>query len=149
MRRAELVFPSLILAVIAALLAYATVSYTWTALAFPLGAGLILCGMCIGEVATVMRACDRQLPPEIDAIDEAAPAPLSLTSVAWIFALGFFLYGLGFVAGPACYLLVCLRASRFSWPASTGIAAASVVVTWGFFIKIIGILLPIAPLWMG
>lgn len=150
MRRAELVFPFLILVVIAALLAYGAANYTWTALAFPLGAGLILCGMCIGELASVLRARGRQPVAEIDAIEVAeGPAPLAFASVAWIFALAIFLYGLGFVAGPACYLLIYLRASRFSWPVSAGIAAASVVVTWGFFIKIIGILLPIAPLWMG
>jgi hypothetical protein len=150
MRRAELVFPSLILAMIAAFLAYGAVNYTWTALAFPLGAGLILCGLCFGELAKVLTARGRRQPAaEIDAIEETEPAPLSSASIAWIFALAVFLYGLGFVAGPACYLLVYLLANRFSWPVVAGIATASVVVTWGVFIKIIGILLPVAPLWMG
>ena len=82
-------------------------------------------------------------------LDAERAGPLSWPSLIWIFALAGFLFGLGFVAGPACYLLIFLRANRFSWASSASIAAASVVVTWGLFIKIIGILLPVAPLWMG
>jgi hypothetical protein len=77
-------------------------------------------------------------------------APLAtFSSVVWIFALAPFLYGLGFVLGPACYLLIYLRAKRFSWQFCFAVAAASVVITWGFFIKTIGILLPVVPLWMA
>jgi len=149
MRRAELFFPSLILVVIAALLAYGASHYTWTALVFPLGAGLILCGLCAGEATKVLMAHHGQPVPEIDATEGEEAAPLSPATIGWIFALPVFLYGLGFVAGPACYLLVCLRANRFSWPLSVGVAAASVLVTWGLFIRIVGILLPVAPLWIG
>jgi len=149
MRRTELVFPSFILVVIAALLAYGASHYTWTALAFPLGAGLILCGLCAGEVAKVLMAHHGQPVPEIDATGDEEVAPLSAATIGWIFALPVFLYGLGFVAGPACYLLACLRANHFSWLISLGIAAASVLVTWGLFIRIVGILLPVVPLWTG
>jgi hypothetical protein len=149
MRRAELIFPCVIFAAIAALVAYAAANYTWTALAFPLGAGLVLCGLCAGEVATVLSGGRGEATPPVDVVEDEEPAPLSLNSIAWIFGLAVFLYGLGFVAGPACYLLVYLLANRFSWPVAAGIAAASVVVTWGVFIKTIGILLPVAPLWMG
>lgn len=149
MKRAELIFPCVIFAAIAALVAYAAANYTWTALAFPLGAGLVLCGLCAGEVAKVLLAGRGQTAPPVDIVEDEEPAPLSLNSIAWIFGLAVFLYGLGFVAGPACYLLVYLLANRFSWPVAAGIAAASVVVTWGVFIKIIGILLPVEPLWMG
>jgi hypothetical protein len=136
--------------VTAALLAYGASNYPWTALVFPLGAGLILCGLCAGEAAMVLMAHHGQPGPEVDATaGEEAAAPLSLATMGWIFALPAFLYGLGFVAGPACYLLVCLRANRVSWPASVGIAVASVAVTWGLFIKVVGVLLPVAPLWMA
>jgi hypothetical protein len=149
MRRAELIFPCVIFAAIAALITYAAVNYTWTALAFPLGAGLILCGLCAVEAATLLAAGRGRTAPPVDAVEEEKSAPLSLNSITWIFGLAVFLYGLGFVAGPACYLLVYLLANRFSWPVVAGIATASVVVTWGVFIKILGILLPVAPLWMG
>jgi hypothetical protein len=149
MRRGELVLPSLIFVATAALLAYGTLNYTWTALAFPLGAGFILCGLCTGEVATVLAKGGQEAVAEIDAVEDTKPGPLAFTSIAWVFALSVLLYGLGFVAGPACYLLVYLRANRFSWPVSVSIAAASVAFTWGLFIKAIGILLPVVPLWMG
>jgi hypothetical protein len=74
--------------------------------------------------------------------------PLSLASVGWIFALIVFLYVFGFVVGPALYLLAFLRVNGFSWLTAATIALASAAVTWGFFIKAIGILLPVAPLWM-
>jgi hypothetical protein len=66
-----------------------------------------------------------------------------------MFALALFLFGLGFVAGPAAYLLICLRANGFSWGLSASVAVASLAVTWGLFIKTMGILLPVAPLWMN
>ena len=144
MTRAAIVFPTLILLVVGGLCIYAAMTFTWTALQFPLGAGVLLCALCAGEIVATLSG--RQAPVTLDA--ERA-GPLSRPSLFWIFALAVFLFGLGFVAGPACYLLIYLRANRFSWVFSASIAAASVVVTWGFFIKIIGILLPVAPLWMG
>ena len=42
-----------------------------------------------------------------------------------MFALAVFLYAFGFVAGPALYLLACLRANGFSWIVSGGIAGCA------------------------
>jgi hypothetical protein len=144
MTRAAVVFPALILLVVGGLSIYAAMTFTWTALQFPLGAGMLLCALCVAELAATLAG--RQAEATLDA---ERTGPLSRPSVFWIFALAAFLFGLGFIAGPACYLLINLRANRFSWVFSASVAAASVVVTWGFFIKIIGILLPVAPLWMG
>ena len=144
MTRAAVLFPAFILVVVGGLSIYAAATFTWTALQFPLGAGVLLCALCVGELAATLSG--RQAKPTLDA-ERAGPLPWP--SLIWIFALAGFLFGLGFVAGPACYLLIFLRANRFSWAFSAGIAAASVAVTWGLFIKIIGILLPVAPLWMG
>jgi hypothetical protein len=144
MTRAAVVVPAFILVLVGGLSIYAVFTFTWTALQFPLGAGVLLCVMCVGELAATLSG--RQAVATIEA-DRAGPVPWP--SLVWIFALGGFLYALGFVAGPACYLLICLRANRFSWAFAVSIAAASVAVTWGLFINIIGILLPIAPLWMS
>ena len=144
MSRAALVFPGLIFVAVAALLSFGALNYTWTAFAFPLGAGVILCIFCAGEVAATLTGRRKTVP----AVDEER-AGLSLPSIAWLFALAPLLYGLGFVAGPACYLLVCLRGNGFSWSLSASIALASVAVTWGLFIKVMGILLPVVPLWMA
>lgn len=144
MTRAAVVFPAFILAVVGGLSIYAVVTFTWTALQFPLGAGILLCAMCVGELMATLSG--RQAGPTLEA--ERA-GPLSWPSLFWIFALVGFLFGFGFVAGPALYLLINLRANRYSWAFAVSVAAASVAVTWGLFIKIIGIQLPMMPPWVG
>lgn len=142
----EAILPLLLLAISAALLIGGfAAGYSWTALAFPLAAGGAVCVLCAVELMAICRRYSATAPAMPD---DGDPESLSLASIAWMFALALFLFGLGFVAGPAAYLLVCLRANGFSWPLSTGIAVASVAVTWGLFIKIMGILLPIVPLWI-
>lgn len=64
-----------------------------------------------------------------------------------MFALLPFLYGLGFVFGS--YLLVCLKSNGFSWRLSGSIAIVSLAATYGVFIKIFGLLLPVWPMWMS
>ncbi len=144
MNRSEAVFPALILAFTAALLAagHFHYQYSWTTFAFPLAAGAVVVLLCALEIAAVLCR------PQVSA-SRAADAPsLSLAGLAWLFALGAFLYALGFVFGAALYLLVCLRGSGFSWRLSLGTAAASLLVSWGLFVSILGIQLPIKPLWM-
>lgn len=143
----EAALPALLMAVCAALLIGGfAAGYSWTAIAFPLAAGGAVCVLCAVELMGIRERRNATAPamPE-----EATPEPLSRSSFAWMFALAFFLFGLGFVAGPAVYLLVCLRANGFSWGLSAAIAAGSVAVTWGLFIKAMGVLLPVMPLWMG
>jgi hypothetical protein len=134
--------PATILAAIMALLGagWLLLDYSPAVLAFPLGVGAMLCALCATELARVVAT--RAAP--------AAPAsePLSPAALAWVFALGAFLAGLGFVAGPAAYLLACLRANGFTWRLAVGVAAASVALTWGVFIGVFGIPLPAAPPWL-
>ena len=147
MSRAELIFPAIIFVVVAAFVGggYFIGEYAWGVIAFPLAAAVLTCGLCAIEIARVLsgtRASRRGAPP----IDDTA-LPMSLSSAAWMFVLLIFLYALGFVAGPAAYLLTCLRANGFSWSLSAGVAAASVVVTYALFIHVMSVLLPVMPLW--
>ena len=142
----EAILPALLLAATAALLVGGFVAdYSWTAIAFPLAAGTAVCVLCVIELIAI-RERRSAMVPAIVADEESTP--LSPASMAWMFALALFLFGLGFVAGPATYLLVCLRANGFSWQLSAGVAIASLAITWGLFIKTMGILLPIIPFWM-
>ena len=145
MNRREAVFPALILAFTATMLAvgYFHYQYPWTAFAFPLAAGLAVCLLCAFEIATMLRRRGTSAPRAAD------QSRLSLAGVAWLFALAAFLYGFGFVVGAALYLLVCLRGNDFSWRLSAGTAVVSLFVTWGIFIKVLGVQLPLRPLWMG
>jgi len=143
MNRRAVVFPALTLAFTAVMLAsgYFHYHYSWTAFAFPLAAGVALCFLCAFEIAALLRTRAASAPGAADA--------LSLSGMAWLFALAGFLYAFGFIFGAALYLLVCLKANGFSWRLSLGTAIASLLVGWGLFVKVLGVQLPITPLWMG
>jgi len=135
------VFPLLIVAFTLAMLAlgYFHYHYTWTAFAFPLGAGLAIVLLCAYEIAA----------PPASAQPAAETPALSLAGLAWLFALAPFLWAFGFVFGAALYLLVSLRGNAFSWRASVITALVSLLVSWGLVIKILGVQLPVRPMWMG
>jgi Tripartite tricarboxylate transporter TctB family len=146
MSRAEAIFAGAIFVVVAALIAigYFVIQYSWITVIFPLIVGIVVCALCLIELARL------RIEHQVESVaDEDTPMPLSLSSLAWMFALIAFLYGLGFVFGPALYLLACLRANDFSWRLSGGIAAVSLLVTWGLFIKVMGVLLPVWPPWLA
>lgn len=146
MKRAALAFPALLLMAVAGLLAAGAfvLGYSAAVLAFPAGAGIVVCALCALDMAgTLARGA-----PAPEAGAETAE-PLDALSAAWVFALALFTYGMGLVFGPAAYLLVYLRASGSSWRLATAIAAASLLVTWGVFIKLLRVPLPIDPLWMS
>lgn len=142
MNRAEVIFPSLLFLVTVALLAGGwIIGYSWTVIGFPLGVGVFLCGLCALQIAAVLAG-------RSPVVVEGEPLePVTTWSVAWVFALALFIAGLGFVAGPAIYLLAYLRANGSSWRLSSSIAAISLLVTWGLFIKGLQVPLPIEPLW--
>ena len=141
MTRAQAIFPALIAAFTAAMLAlgYFHYHYSWTSFGFPLAAGLAVIVLCAGEIFSARKA------PEAGGDTPA----LRMRSLLWLFALAPFLWGFGFVFGAALYLLVSLRGHAFSWRASIVTALASLVVSWGLVIKILGVQLPAGPLWMG
>lgn len=145
MSRGVVLFPALLLAFAAAMLAigHFHYHYSWTAFVFPLAAGLALSLLCALEIATILRRRGARAP------GAAGPPPLSLAGIAWLFALAPFLYLFGFIFGAALYLLVCLRGNGFSWRLSLGTAAVALLAGWGLFVKVLGVQLPIAPLWMG
>ena len=63
MTRAAVVFPTFILVVVGGLSIYAAFTFTWTALQFPLGAGILLCTMCVAELAASKQG--RRLTPSV------------------------------------------------------------------------------------
>jgi hypothetical protein len=147
MTRGEFLFPALIFAMTAILLLLGVFYYHYSTgvLAFPLGSGLVLCGFCIYAMMTALSGRVETVPVDPD----DPQVPLSPVGLLWMFALLPCLYLFGFVFGSALYLLVCLRSNGFSWSISAGIALGGLVATWGLFIKIFGILLPLWPLWMS
>jgi hypothetical protein len=149
MNRAEAIFPGLLLVGVAALVAGGIflAGYSWKVIAFPFGAAAIVCGLCLFLLATMLAG--RRAPAIPGEAGSQPSDPLTKASLAWVFVLALFLYGLGFVFGPAAYLLLYLRVNGSSWLLSVAIAAGSLLVTWGLFIKALRVLLPIQPLWFG
>jgi hypothetical protein len=146
MKRGELLFPAIIFLVTGVLLLLGAFYYEYARIVFmfPLAAGLALCALCLNEIVAVVRGRTRTSPQ----IDDEPDVSMSWTALGWMLSLLIFLYGFGFVFGIAAYLLFCLRGNGFSWQLSVGAAAASLLLTWGVFIKILGVLLPVQPLWM-
>jgi hypothetical protein len=144
MSRGQIIFPCLILAVVAALLASGLFVYRYslTVIGFPLGAGVFICVMCLIDIAMSLTGHE----PKPSATDMPLE-PLSWAAIAWAFALVPFVIAFGFVFGPAVYLLAYLLANGSSWRLSAVISSASLLVTWGLFIKLMRISLPIEPLW--
>lgn len=144
MTRAQAIFPALILAFTASMLAlgYFHYHYSWTSFAFPLGAGAVVIALCAAEIFVLIKS------PEASQASAEMPA-LSLRSVLWLFALAPFLWVFGFVFGAALYLLISLRGNAFSWRASVITALLSLLLSWGLVIKILGVQLPVRPLWLG
>jgi uncharacterized membrane protein (UPF0136 family) len=58
-----------------------------------------------------------------------------------------FVIAFGFVFGSALYLLAYLLANGTSWRLSAIIASASLLVTWGLFIRLMRVPMPVEPLW--
>ena len=145
MSRGEIAFPSILFVVVAALVAGGfAAGYSWTVIAFPLGAAIIVCGLSAVQVYWAIAGD----PGRPSSEDERLP-PLRVASLAWVFVLAIFVYGLGFVFGPAAYLLAYLRAHGSSWTLSIAVALGSLAVTWGLFIKFLQVPLPLEPLWMA
>jgi hypothetical protein len=144
MSRAQIIFPCLMLAVVAALLGAGlfVYHYSWTVIGFPLGAGLFVCLMCVIDIAMSLTGREPKPPANEEPLE-----PLSLTAVAWAFALVPFVIAFGFVFGPALYLLIYLFLNGASWRIAAVISTASLLVTWGVFIKLMRVPMPIEPLW--
>jgi hypothetical protein len=144
MTRAQIIFPCLIFAIVAGLLAVGLFyyRYSWTVIGFPLGSGLFVCALCVADIIMTRRGREPK-PPAGDAPLE----PLTWASVAWAFALLPFVFAFGFVFGSAAYLLVYLRANGSSWLFSAAVAASSLLATWGLFIQLMRVPMPIEPLW--
>jgi Tripartite tricarboxylate transporter TctB family len=143
MMRAEIIFPAVLFAAVAALLAagFFVYKYSWTVIGFPLGAGILVCTLCLVDIVMTMTG-HRPRPA-----GEAQLEPLSLACVLWVFALAAFILTFGFVFGPAAYLLVYLLATGSSWRLSAAIATGSLLMTWALFIKLLRVPVPLEPLW--
>jgi hypothetical protein len=143
-RAAEIAFPALLLVIVGGLVVggFFVAGHSWRVMGFPFLAFAAMAALCLMQIASAWSGA---LPAR--AGDEPEVEPITLGSVVWVFALAGFIFAFGFVFGPAAYLLAYLRANGSSWRLSVIVSLVSIVVTWGFFIKLMRVLLPIEPLW--
>lgn len=143
MTRAQVLFPALIAAFTAAILAlgYFHYHYSWTSFGFPLAAGLAVIALCASEIFAAFKN------PHDSPVAEMPALPIR--SLLWLFALAPFLWAFGFVFGAALYLLISLRGHAFSWRAAIITALVSLAVSWGLVVKVLGVQLPTKPLWVA
>ena len=141
-RAAEIAFPAVLLAIVTALVAggFFLFDYSWRVISFPFLAAVVMGGLCLAQIAAVWSG--RAQPR-----GRVEPEPVTGASVVWVFAMAGFILAFGFVFGSAAYLLAYLRANGSSWLLSLSVSAVSVVVTWGFFIRLMRVPLPLEPLW--
>lgn len=142
--RAQILFPILLFAIVAALLASGlfVYRYSWTVIGFPLGAGFFVCVMCLVDIAMTLTGREPRQPAS-----NTPAQPLSVPAVLWAFALMPFVIAFGFVFGSALYLLAYMLANGVAWRLSAAISTASLLVTWGLFIKLMRVPMPVEPLW--
>jgi hypothetical protein len=98
--------------------------------------------LCLVDIFMTWRGREPKPP-----VSDSPLEPLSWASILWAFAMVPFVVGLGFVFGSAAYLLAYLLANGTSWRLSAAIAAGSVLVTWGLFINVMRVPMPVEPLW--
>lgn len=142
--RAQIIFPCLIFVTVAALLAMGlfVYRYSWAVIGFPLGSGLFVCAMCVVDIVLSLKG----RAPTPPANDEPLQ-PLSWVAILWAFAVVPFVIAFGFVFGSALYLLAYSLANGSSWRLAAVISVASLLVTWGLFIQLMRVPMPIGPLW--
>jgi hypothetical protein len=142
--RLQILFPLLLITIVAALLGAGlfVYRYSWAVVGFPLGAGVFVCVMCAIDIIMTLTGRAPARP-----VSEAPLEPLSVSAVVWAFALLPFVFAFGFVFGSALYLLAYMLATGSSFRLSAIISAASLVVTWGLFIRLMRVPMPLEPLW--
>jgi len=109
---------------------------------FPLGSGLFVCVMCVVDIVISLKG----RAPTPPASDEPL-RQFSWAAILWAFALVPFVIAFGFVFGPALYLLAYTLVNGSSWRLAAVISTTSLLVTWGLFIRLMRVPMPVEPLW--
>lgn len=139
-RYGEILFPLGVLAFLAVVLLVGGIGLRHPAMviAFPLGVGIVTGALC---VAVAVRDGNRPAAT-------AAGQPIDWSEAARVGAVLPLVLLLGFSAGLAVYLAGYLRWRGEGWGMSLGCAAGSVALTYGVFVKLLAVPLPLIPWWL-
>ena len=130
--------------------------YSATLMRFPLlaaGVTLLLVAVQLGLLWSGRGGAAAPEPSDAEVSDAAARPASSrrraVTDAIWIFSVVPLVFLLGYPVGLAVYLLCVLRYFRISWTTSLGLAGASLALSYGLFVKTLGVSLPVLPVWWG
>lgn len=141
MKRGQIIFPLTIAGFVSLLLAAAAMqpSGSWRNLGFPLGVALPLLLACLLQAS-------RSRHSETNGQDTTA-VPSSST-MAWLLAAPASIAALGFLAGPALFLICYLRWHAMRWSATLGSAVGIALLHWGL-VQGLRVPLPLGPPWLA
>lgn len=71
----------------------------------------------------------------------------AVVSMLWMIAILPLVFVLGWPLGMAVYLLCALRHFGEAWPLAIAISLSSLVLSYGLFIAVLGVPLPVLPVW--
>ena len=147
MRSAEIAFLLLLAGFLVAICAIGQFHYGYSAglMAFPLlGAGATLLVVAIQLVILITLPKAAGDAPERP---KAAVDARGLAGLAVLFSVVPFVLLAGYPGGFALYLLILLRRAGEGWAVAAGLAAGSLLVSYGLFVRLLGVPLPLAPWW--
>jgi len=119
--------------------------YGWTVLRFPVLIGLSGCLICLGNLALAGPE-----PAAAQPVEKKANGTIglrqALPAMAWIVALLPVIWVLGYVIGLTLYVFTYLKTHGQSWTVSAVLAACTLIVVYGGFVRLLGISLPVWPI---
>jgi len=119
--------------------------YSLSLMRFPLlAAGFTLLVVAVQLVTLSRSACE---VPQGNQRATVLPRGSRFTQVAGLLSVLPLVFLCGFPAGLALYLFGYLKVAGESWTVSLAVAVASLLLSYGLFIQVIGVPLPIWPAW--
>lgn len=128
--------------------------YSATLIRFPLLAAGVILSMVFARLI-LLRSSRGSPEPEsmmtprsalVDAIEKPRRRRALITTL-WIFSIVPSVFALGFPVGLAANLLCVLRYFGETWLLSVIIAGASLLLSYGLFLQVLRVPLPILPAW--
>ena len=151
MRLAETAFLLLLAAFLVGTCLLGQFYYAYSAglMLFPLlaaGFTLIVVVLHLVSLARARPLSETATAPLKDLAERQA-GPTALRRLLWLSSVVPFVTLLGYPAGLAVYLLCLLRRADEGWSLSIGVAGGSLLVSYGLFVELLGVSLPLFPFW--
>ena len=151
MRAVEVTFLLVLAALLTGICLIGAFHYDYSAglMLFPLLAAGVTLAIIAVQLGILLAEARRGPAADLPEHRRAAPvaAGAVLPDLLWLVSVVPFIVLLGYPAGLALYLVCTLRRAGEGWPLAIGVAAASLLVSYCVFVRLLGVLLPLFPFW--